>query len=139
MARWDPDKGWHASVESHVDCDARGVLLRGADVVLANSRHAPFGLVGIETMAVGGIACTGTSGEDYARAGENALVIAREDPGEFSAQFEAVFACADHVEAMRRCGLRTARQYTWPRVLERHLLPCIGAFDALALNALRVA
>jgi glycosyltransferase involved in cell wall biosynthesis len=126
-------------LESHVDADARGVLLRGADVVLANSRHEPFGLVGLETMAVGGIACTGTSGEEYARAGENALVIAREDPGEFIAQFEAVFARANRVEAMRRSGLRTAREYTWQRVLDRHLLPCIGAFDGLARDALRVA
>jgi glycosyltransferase involved in cell wall biosynthesis len=126
-------------LESHVDTDARGVLLRGADVVLANSRHEPFGLVGLETMAVGGIACTGTSGEEYARAGENALVIAREDPGEFIAQFDAVFSHANRVEAMRRSGLRTARQYTWQRVLERHLLPCIGAFDELARDALRVA
>jgi glycosyltransferase involved in cell wall biosynthesis len=113
-------------LESHVNAEARGVLLRGADVVLANSRHEPFGLVGLETMAVGGIACTGTSGEEYARAGENALVIARGDPGEFIAQFDAVFAHANRVEAMRRSGLRTARQYTWERVLERHLLPCVG-------------
>jgi glycosyltransferase involved in cell wall biosynthesis len=125
-------------LESHVDADARGVLLRGADVVLANSRREPFGLVGLETMAVGGIACTGTSGEEYARAGENALVIARDDPSEFIAQFDAVFARANRVEAMRRSGLRTARQYTWQRVLERRLLPCIGALDGLALDALRV-
>jgi glycosyltransferase involved in cell wall biosynthesis len=125
-------------LESHVDADARSVLLRGADVVLANSRREPFGLVGLETMAVGGIACTGTSGEEYARAGENALVIARDDPSEFIAQFDAVFARANRVEAMRRSGLRTARQYTWQRVLERRLLPCIGALDGLALDALRV-
>ncbi len=126
-------------LESHVNADARGVLLRGANVVLANSRHEPFGLVGLETMAVGGIACTGASGEEYARAGENALVIALEDPGEFMAQFDAVFARPNRVEALRRSGLRTARQYTWQRVLERHLLPCIGAFGGVALDALRLA
>ena len=126
-------------LESHVDADARGVLFRGADVVLANSHHEPFGLVGLETMAVGGIACTGTSGEEYARAGENALVITREDPGQFIAQFDSVFARAKRVEAMRRSGLRTAREYTWQRVLERHLLPCIGAVNGFARPALRVA
>jgi glycosyltransferase involved in cell wall biosynthesis len=122
-------------LDSHVDADARGVLLRGADVVLANSRHEPFGLVGLETMAVGGIACTGVTGEEYARAGENALVIAREDPRHFIAQFDTVFARASRVEAMRRSGRRTARQYTWQRVLERHLLPCVGGLA----DALRVA
>jgi hypothetical protein len=35
--------------------------------------------------------------------------------------------------------LRTARQYTWQRVLEWHLLPCIGTFEGLARDALRVA
>jgi glycosyltransferase involved in cell wall biosynthesis len=126
-------------LESHVNADARGVLLRGADVVLANSRHEPFGLVGLETMAVGGIACTGTSGEEYARAGENALVIGREDPGEFIAQFDTVFSRANRVEAMRRSGVRTARQYTWQRILERHLLPRLGAFGGLAPEALGLA
>jgi glycosyltransferase involved in cell wall biosynthesis len=123
-------------LESHVGADARGVLLRSADVVLANSRHEPFGLVGLETMAVGGIACTGSSGEEYARAGENALVIAREDPGEFIAQFEAVFARANRVEAMRRSAMRTARQYKWQRILERYLLPCLGALSGLGPGAL---
>jgi glycosyltransferase involved in cell wall biosynthesis len=33
---------------------ARRVLFRGADAILANSGHEPFGLVGLETMAVGG-------------------------------------------------------------------------------------
>jgi hypothetical protein len=48
-------------------------------------------------------------------------------------------AGANRLEAMSRSGLQTARQYTWQRVLERHLLPCIGAFDGLAGDALRVA
>ena len=126
-------------LESHVDADARGVLLRGADVVLANSRHEPFGLVGLETMAAGGIACTGTSGEEYARAGENALVITRDDPGQFIAQFDTIFARANRVEAMRRSGMRTARQYTWQRVLDRYLLPCVATLAGLPLDGLRVA
>ena len=65
--------------------------------------------------------------------------VTRDDPGQFIAQFDSVFARASRVEAMRRCGLRTAREYAWQRVLERHLLPCIGAFDGFAHDALRVA
>jgi glycosyltransferase involved in cell wall biosynthesis len=110
-------------IESHVDAEGRGVLLRGSDVVLANSRHEPFGLVGLETMAIGGIACTGGTGEEYARAGENALVVASEDPGEFVAQFDALFAHERRVAAMRRAGFKTAREYTWQRVIDAHLLP----------------
>ncbi len=37
----------------------------------------PNGLVGLETMAAGGVACTGGTGEDYAVAGRNALVLPR--------------------------------------------------------------
>jgi len=122
-------------LESQVDREPRGVLFRAADVVLANSRHEPFGLVGLETMAVGGIACTGATGEEYASAGENALVIAREDPGDFLAQFDALFARSDRVEAMRRAGLRTARKYSWRRVIDAHLLPRIAQLRDLRSRA----
>jgi glycosyltransferase involved in cell wall biosynthesis len=124
---------------SDVNADAWGKLLRGADGVLGSSRHERFGRVGVETMAVGGVACTGTSGEEYARAGENGLVFAGEAPGEFIVQGDAVFARANRVEAMRRFGPRTARRYTWERVREGHLLPRAGAFDGLASDAVRVA
>jgi glycosyltransferase involved in cell wall biosynthesis len=41
------------------------VLFHSAAAVLANSHHEPFGLVGLETMAAGGVACIGYTGEDY--------------------------------------------------------------------------
>jgi len=113
-------------LESPVDREARSLLFRGADLVLANSRHEPFGLVGLETMAVGGIACTGATGEEYASTGENALVVARDDPGEFLAKFDALFARADRIEAMRRAAVRTARKYTWRRVIDAYLSPRLG-------------
>jgi glycosyltransferase involved in cell wall biosynthesis len=113
-------------LESHVDPDARRVLLSACDVVLANSRHEPFGLVGLETMAVSGIACTGSTGEDYARAGENALRVRSEDPCEFLAQFQQLRAEPSRHRAMRRAARRTAEQYSWSRVIEQHLLPSIG-------------
>ncbi|TMD40032.1 MAG: glycosyltransferase family 4 protein, partial [Chloroflexi bacterium] len=45
------------------------------DAVLANSGHEPFGLVGLEVMAAGGIAVTGSTGEDYAEGYRNAVVL----------------------------------------------------------------
>ena len=62
------------SLRSQLAPDPCRVLFRGADAVLANSGHEPFGLVGLETMAAGGLACTGSTGEDYAVPGWNALV-----------------------------------------------------------------
>jgi glycosyltransferase involved in cell wall biosynthesis len=109
-------------LRSHLDPQARGVLFRAADAVLANSGHEPFGLVGLEAMAVGGLVCTGASGEDYAVEGHNALVLQQDDPHEFVALFDGVRSTGREGE-LRRSGISTARKYAWPRVVERSLLP----------------
>jgi glycosyltransferase involved in cell wall biosynthesis len=108
---------------SPLDPDSRQVLLRGSDAVLANSRHEPFGLVGLETMAVGGVACTGCSGEDYAVPGRNALVLETTDPWEFIELFGELRAHPAQECALRRAARMTAQQYTWPQIIERNLLP----------------
>src|SRR5205807_9559452 len=56
-----------------------GVISPACDAVLANSGHEPFGLVGLEVMAAGGLAVTGATGEDYANAYRNALVVETDD------------------------------------------------------------
>jgi glycosyltransferase involved in cell wall biosynthesis len=114
-------------LESHLDGEARKLLFRSADAVLANSGHEPFGLVGLETMAAGGVACTGCSGEDYAIAGANALVLESNDPHEFLELFARLRSRPEHERSLRRAGRLTARQYTWPRVVDRVLLPRIHA------------
>ncbi len=111
------------NLRSHVEPDARRVLFRASDVVLANSVHEPFGLVGLEAMAVGGIACTGYSGEDYAVPGRNALVLQSGDPREFAQLYKPLVDDAAKATTMRRAGRSTARQYAWPQVIERNLLP----------------
>jgi glycosyltransferase involved in cell wall biosynthesis len=110
---------------SHLDPQARSVLLRVADAVLANSDHEPFGLVGLETMAVGGLACTGASGEDYAIDGQNALVLQQDSPHEFVSLFGRVRQRPEYERRLRRSGMTTARQYAWPHVVDRALLPRI--------------
>src|SRR6266516_4288914 len=101
------------SICSHLDPDSRRVLLRASDAVLANSRHEPFGLVGLETMAVGGVACTGCSGENYAMPGRNALVLETTDPLEFLGLFGELRANPAHERALRQAGRLTAKYYTW--------------------------
>jgi glycosyltransferase involved in cell wall biosynthesis len=110
---------------SHVDPESRRTLFRGTAAVLANSEHEPFGLVGLETMAAGGVACTGCSGEDYAVAGQNALVLETGDPREFLALFERLRSNPAEASALRRSGRSTAQQYAWPAVTQRVLLPRI--------------
>lgn len=113
------------SVRSTLNAATCRVLLRGSDAVLANSGHEPFGLVGLETMAVGGLACTGDSGEDYAVPGYNALVLGTTDPREFIDLFAALCRNPIQARAIRRAGRLTAQHYTWPRVLQHTLLPRI--------------
>jgi glycosyltransferase involved in cell wall biosynthesis len=69
-------------VRSPIPLELSRLLYRAADAVLANSRHEPFGLVGLEAMAAGGVAVTGSTGEDYTIPLVNAIVLETTDPQE---------------------------------------------------------
>jgi glycosyltransferase involved in cell wall biosynthesis len=111
------------NLRSHVDPQSRRLLFRSAATVLANSDHEPFGLVGLEAMAAGGIACTGCSGEDYAVPGQNALVLQTQDPSEFLGLFYRLCSEPGEASAIRRAGQWTARHYGWAEIVQRVLLP----------------
>lgn len=99
------------------------VLYRGSAAVLANSGREPFGLVGLETMAAGGVACTGGTGEDYVVPGQNALVLETADPWEFVTLFRELRDDPARDRALRRAGRVTAEKYSWPQIVRRVLLP----------------
>ena len=109
--------------ESHLDHEAKALLFKSASSVWANSAHEPFGLVGLETMAVGGVACTGCTGEDYAISGSNALVTQSGDPRELIQKMTQLRAKPSSERALRREAQRTARRYAWARILEQRLKP----------------
>jgi glycosyltransferase involved in cell wall biosynthesis len=111
------------NLHSYVDPDARRALFRSVDAVLANSGHEPFGLVGLEAMAVGGIACTGCSGEDYAQPGQNAIVLETGDPREFISLFRSLRADPERAKRLRRAGQATAKRYAWGEIVDQVLLP----------------
>lgn len=111
------------SLRSPLDADSCRLLFHSVDAVLANSGHEPFGLVGLETMAAGGVACTGCSGEDYAVAGHNALVLETNDPWEFVGLFGALRANPAQTHALRQTAQVTARCYAWPQIITKLLLP----------------
>lgn len=98
-------------------------LYRAADAVLANSGHEPFGLVGLEAMAVGGLACTGSTGEDYAIPGWNCLVLQSDDAGELAHHLSLLEAAPTTARNLRRRARRTAEHYAWEQVIEHQLLP----------------
>ncbi len=89
-----------------------------ADATLANSGHEPFGLVALEVMAAQGIAVTGSTGEDYAIAFENAIVTETDDPDELVGYLLHLHRYPEEQERIRRAGRRTAEQFLWDQVIE---------------------
>lgn len=100
-------------------------MYAAALAVLANSGFEPFGLVGLETMAAGGVAVVGSTGEDYARHLHNSLVAQTDDPRELAFLIGHLLDRPQLVAALRRSGRSTARTYTWPEVVRGDLVPTL--------------
>ncbi len=93
-------------------------LYAAADGVLANSEKEPFGLVGLEVMASGGIAYVGRTGEDYAVPYGNAVVVQTDDPRELATHLAALRADPALAERIRADGRATAKRFAWPRIID---------------------
>ena len=89
-----------------------------ATAVLANSGHEPFGLVGLEAMAAGGVAVVGGTGEEYARPYGNAIVIETDDGAEVAAALRGLVDSPSLARRLRREARHDAREFTWPAVIE---------------------
>ncbi len=109
------------NIRFHCPQDFLRILYNASDAVLANSGHEPFGLVGLETMAAGGIAVTGGTGEDYAVPFYNAIVLETADPAEIEGYVMYLNRHPDEAERLRESGKETARLFTWDKVI-RNLL-----------------
>jgi len=105
-------------------------LYAAADAVLANSGKEPFGLVGLEVMAAGGIAVCGATGEEYAEPFVNAIVCDTSDGRELATYLRALFANPSAAAEMRRAGSETVGRFTWPHALAA-LERKIGYVDAV--------
>ncbi len=110
------------NLTSFVSDPMLGVIYPACDAVLANSGHEPFGLVGLEVMAAGGLAVTGATGEDYADAYRNALVVETDDTIELVTELNLIRQRPRLAAAIRRRGRVTARAYTWEKVIEQLVL-----------------
>ncbi len=93
-------------------------LYGAVNAVLANSGKEPFGLVGLEVMASGGIPVCGSTGEDYARPFENAIVCDTDDPNELAAYLTQLFDDPSLATRIRKQAAKTASDYTWDAVFE---------------------
>jgi glycosyltransferase involved in cell wall biosynthesis len=93
-------------------------LYAASDAVLANSGKEPFGLVGLEVMAAGGIPVCGSTGEEYAEPFHNAIVCDTSDGRELAYYLAASYADERLADRMRQAGYATAGRYLWSSVLE---------------------
>ncbi len=94
------------------------VLYCASDGVLANSEHEPFGLVGLETMAAGGVAFTGCTGEDYAIPFVNSFVLETADPREIVDYTIYLRDFPEESTRIRKAARRTAHYFTWEAAVQ---------------------
>lgn len=111
-------------------------LYAAVDAVLANSGKEPFGLVGLEVMAAGGLPVCGATGEEYAEPFVNAIVCDTDDGLELATYIQSTLADPREVHRMHTVAIATAQRYTWPTVLRvlRQKLDFIAARTAEANN-----
>ncbi len=107
-------------------------LYAAADAVLANSGKEPFGLVGLEVMAAGGLPVCGATGEEYAEPFVNAIVCDTDDGLELATYLASTISDTREVHRMHAAAHATAQRYTWPMVLNvlRRKLEFIAARTA---------
>ena len=92
-------------------------IYRASDVVLANSIHEPFGLVGLEAMAAGAIPILGGTGEDYAIPFRNCFITETGNPEEVADHILYLYHHPEKRAVMRRNARRMARAFTWEQVV----------------------
>lgn len=110
------------NIASFMSDELISLLYSGADAVLANSGHEPFGLVGLEVMAAGGVVFVGSTGEDYAVPYLNSVVLDTDDPAEICIALQFLRTHPEVVERLRTDARETARSFTWENVINDTLL-----------------
>ena len=104
-------------IQAFIPDEALPVLYAAADGVLANSGYEPFGLVGLETMASGGIAYVGSTGEDYAISTQNAVVLDTGDGEEVAMMALELRHDPEWAGELRRKARETAAMFTWDEAI----------------------
>jgi len=93
------------------------VFYAAADVILANSKHEPFGLVGLEAMAAGGLVFTGPTGESYSMDSAGAIALDTEQSSELFLAIQNLSRQPERAQSVRRTAPYVAARYVWENVL----------------------
>lgn len=102
------------------------LLYHVSNGVLANSGFEPFGLVGLEAMACGGLSVVGATGEDYATPGHDAISVQTNRPGDLVRELLQLRASPQLSARMRRHARQTAARFTWPEVIRTHFAALVA-------------
>ena len=97
------------------------VISLASTAVLANSGHEPFGLVGLEAMAAGGVAVVGATGEEYARPYGNAIVVETAEGTELASALAGLVERPDLSRRLREAARRDAMDFAWPEIIDGFL------------------
>jgi glycosyltransferase involved in cell wall biosynthesis len=92
-------------------------IYASVDGVLANSVFEPFGLVGLEVMGAGGCVFVGSTGEEYAEPGVNAVVLDTDDPREIVFNLRRLAGSPEALTALKQRARETAKAYVWPVIV----------------------
>ncbi len=92
-------------------------LYWASHAVLANSGHEPFGLVGLEVMACGGVPITGSTGEEYLLSFFNGIALGSDDPLEITVYLEELLKSSELERSLRQSGRITSKLFAWEIVL----------------------
>ncbi len=110
------------NVVSFMSDELISLFYAAADAVLANSGHEPFGLVGLEVMAAGGIVFVGSTGEDYAVPFLNSVVLDTDDPFEIGIALDFLGEHPEVAARIREDAQETARSFSWENVIQDNLI-----------------
>lgn len=110
-------------VETPLETSQLRMLYAASDGVLANSGFEPFGLVGLEAMACGGLSFVGATGEDYATSGFDAISVQGNKSGELVRQLLEMKAAPQRAARIRRQARQTAARFAWPEIIRTHIAP----------------
>ncbi len=116
LAAASPADVYHFSF--HMSPEMLRPFYAAADAVLANSGHEPFGLVGLEGMAAGGLVFVGSTGEEYSFAGPCAISLDTDDPEEIVSETLELREDVARAREIRSAARRTSAEFTWDKVID---------------------
>jgi len=96
-------------------------LYRASDVVLANSGHDPFSLVGMEAMAAEAIVLTSRNAKGIAKHMSNAIVLDKYTAEEIQFYVSYLRMHPEKREMIRASARKTAEQWTYKEVVKKLL------------------